>query len=95
MAGIGERGTMIGEPENDRCYFCGGRLQRRLVTIPFVVGSRVVILKDVPAEICTQCDEPIMKSDVAAGVDRLLKHAFQSGFEVSIVTFNEPALALA
>ncbi len=86
---------MIGEPEDNRCYFCGGPLQSGLATIPFVVGSRVVIVKDVPAEICTQCDEPIMKSNVAAGVDRLLKHAFQSGFEVSIVTFNEPALALA
>ena len=86
---------MIGEPENDRCYFCGGRLESGLATIPFVVGSRVVIVKDVPAEICTQCDEPIMESNVAAVVDRLLKHAVQSGFEISIVSFNEPALALA
>ena len=86
---------MIGEPENNRCYFCGGRLQFGPATIPFVVGSRVVIVKDVPAEICTQCDEPIMESDVAAVVDRLLKHAVQSGFEISIVSFNEPSLVLA
>lgn len=86
---------MIGEPENNRCYFCGGRLQAGLATIPFVVGSRVVIVRDVPAEICAQCDEPVMDSGVAAVVDRLLKHAFQSGFEISIVSFTEPALALA
>jgi len=86
---------MIGEPENDRCNFCGGRLESGLATNPFVVGSRVVIVKDVPAEICTQCDEPIMESNVAAVVDRLLKHAVQSGSEISIISFNEPSLVLA
>jgi YgiT-type zinc finger domain-containing protein len=70
-------------------------LQAGLVTIPFVVGSRVVIVRDVPAEICAHCDESVMESSVAAAVDRLLKQAFQSGFEISIVSFTEPALTLA
>jgi YgiT-type zinc finger domain-containing protein len=86
---------MTGKPENDRCYFCGGKLEPGLATIPFVVGSSVVIIKEVPAEVCVQCDEAIMSSQVAAVVDTLLKQAQQSGFEVSIVTYGQPALALA
>ena len=86
---------MTGEPENDRCYFCGGKLESDLATIPFVVGTSIVIVKQVPAEVCVQCGEAIMSSKVAATVDRLLKQARQFGFEVSIVTYEQPTLTLA
>ena len=84
---------MIGEPESDRCYFCGGKLASGLATLPFVFGSSVVVIKRVPAGICAQCGEAIMAGETAATVDELLKQVCRSGFEVSIVTYGEPALA--
>ncbi len=86
---------MIGEPENDRCYFCGGKLTPGLTTLPFVVGTKVVVVKDVPAEVCNQCSEAVMSSEVAAVVDRLLKQVHLSGFEVSIVPYEQLTLVPA
>jgi YgiT-type zinc finger domain-containing protein len=88
---------MTGVPENDRCYFCGGKLEPGSATIPFMLNSSVVIVKQVPAKVCTQCGEPIMSSEVAAVVDGYLKQAQRSGFEVSIITYGhlKPELALA
>ncbi len=86
---------MIYEAGNDRCYFCGGRLENDLVTVPFMVGRDVVIVKKVPASVCTQCGEPILNSEVAVNVDQLLKQAYQSGFEVSVVSYSAPELILA
>ena len=88
---------MTGVPENDSCYFCGGKLEPAVATIPFMLNSSIVIVKQVPAEVCTQCSEPIMSSEVAAIVDGYLKQAQRSGFEVSIITFGhlKPELALA
>ena len=86
---------MTGEPENNHCYFCGGKLKPGPATIPFVVDSNVIIVKEVPAEICVQCGEAIMSSDVAAVVDRLLKQAQQLGFEVSVLTYGQPSLTPA
>ena len=60
---------MIGEPGNDRCYFCGGRLESKSATIPFVMNGSVVVVKKVPAEVCSQCGEAIMASPVARSVD--------------------------
>lgn len=80
---------MIGEPGNDRCYFCGGRLAPERTTLPFVVGSGVVIIKQVPAQVCTQCGEAITDSEVAAVLDTLLKQAQRSGFELSILTYEQ------
>lgn len=86
---------MIGKPENNQCYFCGGRLAHGLATLPFIVGSSVVVIKRVPAEVCSQCGEAIMTSEVAAVVDSLLKQVQQSGFEVSIVTYEQLVLVPA
>lgn len=86
---------MTGEPENDRCYFCGGKLKPGLTTLPFVVGAKVVVIKDVPAEVCSQCSEAVMTSEVAALVDRLLKQVQRSGFEVSIVPYEQLTLVPA
>jgi len=86
---------MTGELENDRCYFCSGNLEPGLATIPFVIGTNVVIIKQVPAEVCVQCGEAVMNSEVAAVVDKLLKQAQEFGFEVSILTYEEPALTPA
>jgi YgiT-type zinc finger domain-containing protein len=81
---------MTGVQENERCYFCGGSLNPDFATIPFVVGKSVIVVKEVPAHVCSQCGEAIMESEVAQVVDQLLKRAWQSGFEVSIITYNQP-----
>lgn len=85
---------MTGEPENDRCYFCGGKVEPGLATLPFVFGSQVVIVKQVPAEVCVQCGESLIASEAAATVDGLLKQARRSGFELSLLTY-EASIAVA
>ena len=86
---------MTGERGNDRCYFCGGRLEASVTMLPFVVGNNIVIIKQIPAEVCTQCGEAVMNNDVAKRVDGILKQAHKSGFEVSIVTYRQPATVAA
>lgn len=86
---------MIGELEDNRCYFCGGALKTGLTTMPFVVGAKVVVIKEVPAEVCTQCGEAIMASEVAAVVDLLLKQVQRSGFEVTVVPYEQLMLVPA
>ena len=86
---------MIGERESERCYFCGGQLQSAVTIMPFVVGNSVVIVKEVPAEVCNQCGEAIVSSGVAAIIDRKVKQARQAGFEVTVVVYSETELVPA
>ncbi len=80
---------MIGEPEDDRCYFCRGKLESRPATIPFVMNGSVVVVKNVPAQVCAQCGEAIMTSAIARQVDILLKQVYRLNSEVSVLTFTE------
>lgn len=86
---------MIGEPESDRCYFCGGKLESKTTTIPFVVQGSVIVIKNVPAEVCSQCTEPIMSSSTARKVDSLLKQVYRLHSEVLVVGYAEPMLETA
>jgi YgiT-type zinc finger domain-containing protein len=83
-----------GEPENSTCPVCGGHLQPNTATIPFILGyDTIVVIKDVPAEICSNCHEPFMAGKVTDRVSSLLRQLKALRSEVSVVTYSEPAMA--
>jgi YgiT-type zinc finger domain-containing protein len=80
---------VTGERASDRCYFCGGKLEKKQTTIPFVMGDTVVVIRNVPALVCTQCGEAIMDGPIARRVDALLKQVYHLHSEVSVINFSE------
>jgi len=81
---------MAGEYEGDStCPLCGGRMRPGLANVPFTFADAVVVVKNVPAEICTSCHEPYMESRVAEAVTALVRRVRACGAEVSVVTFPE------
>ena len=80
---------MIGKQENSPCYFCGGDIESKAATVPFTIGSNVIVVKDVPANVCTQCGEVTLNSEVASVIDKLLKQTQQVGLEVSVVSYEQ------
>lgn len=71
-----------------RCPLCGGKMQDGVTTIPFLTGERVTVIKDVPAEICTDCGEAYMKSGVVDKVESLLDRVEALHSEMSVLHFE-------
>jgi len=71
-----------------RCPLCGGRLEEKTATLPFVVGDTVVIVKGVAAEVCEDCGEAFLGGKVADEVTALLQDAVHRGVELSVVTLS-------
>jgi YgiT-type zinc finger domain-containing protein len=87
---------MTGEPEehNGRCPLCGGRLvPNQRATIPFILESTVVIVKDVPAEVCASCHESFMNGEVTDRVTELLQQLRSLKSEVSVVSYSPIPIA--
>lgn len=81
---------MTGEPEaTSRCPMCGGSLKSKVTTIPFVFQETVVIVKDVPAEVCTSCHEPYTPGWVTDQLTTLLEQLRAFRTEVSIISYND------
>ena len=83
---------MTGERESDngRCPLCGGHLTpEQNATIPFVVDERIIVVRNVPAEVCNSCHEPYLTGAATDRVVALLKQFRSLPMEVSIVLYHE------
>jgi YgiT-type zinc finger domain-containing protein len=61
--------------KKNRCPLCGGRLRHGLAAVPFLLPDSVVLIKDVPAEICANCHEPFATGQATDGIIGLLSIA--------------------
>jgi YgiT-type zinc finger domain-containing protein len=83
---------MTGKPENKTglCPLCGGRLvPNQRATIPFVLGKVVVVVKDVPAEVCRNCGEAYLAGIVTDRLLNLLERFAHLPIEVSVTSYSE------
>jgi len=83
---------MTGKPENKTgvCPLCGGRLMaNQRATIPFVLGKVVIVVKDVPAEVCRSCGEPYLPGVVTDRLLNLLERFAHLPIEVSVTSYSE------
>ncbi len=55
-----------------KCALCKGDTEERLITYIQEYKGRVVIIENVPAEVCTQCGEKFIRPDVAEKIQRLV-----------------------
>lgn len=70
------------------CVLCRhGETRPGFVTVTLQRGETTVVLKQVPAEVCDNCGEYYLSSDVAGQVMNKAEAAVISGAEVEIVRF--------
>ena len=55
-----------------KCPFCGGELEGRVVTHPQSYQGKVYILENVPAEVCSQCGEVLLRPKVLEKMQQLV-----------------------
>lgn len=55
-----------------KCIFCGGKLEKKIVTFYYEEDGKYLLVENVPAEVCTKCGEKIYSPKVT---DELLKFA--------------------
>ena len=59
-----------------------------ITTLSFLMGERVTIIKNVPAEICSDCGEAYMKSHVTGKIEQLLDRIEELHSEMSIIHYK-------
>jgi YgiT-type zinc finger domain-containing protein len=69
------------------CLACQGETEPGTVTHSFQKGTTTVIVKDVPAEVCRQCGESYLSSEVAQVLEDLVNDAVRKGAEVEILHY--------
>ena len=70
------------------CLMCrSGETKPGTVTHTFHKGATIVIVKDIPAQVCGQCGEPYFDGEVAQVIEDLVNDAVRKGAEVEILRY--------
>ncbi len=54
------------------CPVCGGQIKNQLVKLDLWVGNSLIVIEDVPAEVCTVCGEEAYTPEISQKVDELI-----------------------
>lgn len=55
-----------------RCHVCGGRMVERCVKQDLWIKEELVVIEGLPAGVCTQCGERVVKDDVGRQVAAMI-----------------------
>ncbi len=84
-------GKVTGKQEKNKvkkCPLCGGGMDEGVTTMPFFIAEKVVVIKNVPAEICADCGEAYMQSRVVGDIESILDRLEELHSEVSIIHYK-------
>ncbi|MCI0453992.1 MAG: type II toxin-antitoxin system MqsA family antitoxin [Candidatus Dadabacteria bacterium] len=73
------------------CPLCGGNKEKGFTVFTVELGGGLLIVKGVPANICSQCGEKWITSDVAEKLEKIADDARKKKPELEIVSFEEAA----
>jgi YgiT-type zinc finger domain-containing protein len=61
----------------DRCDLCRGELKPGKTTLEIWRGEELLVIKDVPADVCPQCNEAYISAHVSERLDHFLDEHHQ------------------
>ena len=68
---------------------CKGDLIEKNVNYLVDLEKTIIIIKSVPARVCTQCDEKFFDDDVAERLEKMINQLKELDTEVVIVNYKE------
>ena len=68
------------------CALCGGTRRAGRVTHAVDLGTTVVVVRNVQAEVCDQCGEPWLEDATVARLERIVHEARARGVQVEVMS---------
>ncbi len=77
----------------ETCDYCGGTLIPRTTHVEFRVKGELIMIEEVPAEVCNRCGEKYLSAEVDAGIEHLLKSKPTAEKTLTVPVFKWMAVA--
>ena len=73
------------------CFMCKGTLENKLTNFIADLGTCIIIVKDVPSQVCVQCGEVSYSNTVAERIEDIVNSARTSMTEIAVVRYPNSA----
>jgi YgiT-type zinc finger domain-containing protein len=71
------------------CIVCKkGSTQPGKVTVTIDKGATVVVIRDVPAQVCSTCGEEYIDADTMRDIEKLVSNAQKAGLNIAVQQFK-------
>ena len=69
------------------CFMCKGSLEDKQTTFMLDTGNGIVIIKNTPSQVCSQCGETSYSDSVAAQLEKIVGEARKVLSEITVVNY--------
>jgi YgiT-type zinc finger domain-containing protein len=70
------------------CFLCKGELEKKNTTFMVDLGNCIVIVKNVPSEVCRQCGETYYDDSFMGQLEKIVNSVRDAITEVAIVNYS-------
>lgn len=71
------------------CFICKGKLEEKKVNYVVNLEETIIIIKGVPAKVCTECGEQYFDDETSENIEKIVNQLKQISTEVTIVNYKE------
>lgn len=71
------------------CFMCKGTVKDKLTTFMVDLGNCIVIVKNVPSQVCAQCGEVSYSDDVAKKLEKIVNSMKAAITEIAVVNYSD------
>ena len=73
------------------CFFCKRQVEGKSASFMAEVDGRIVVIRNVPSQVCRQCGEVSYSRAVALELEKMVKRATALTTEISVASYAELA----
>ena len=71
------------------CIKCTGKLEEKKVNYIVNLENTIIIIKNVPAKVCTNCNEQYFDDTTSENIEKIVNQLKELSTEITIVNYNE------
>ncbi len=71
------------------CFICGGNVVDEKTTFMVELDNCIIIIKNVPSQVCKQCGEVTYSNEVAKQLEKLVNSVRNAITEITVINYTE------
>lgn len=71
------------------CFMCKGNIENQTTTFMVELDNCIIIIKNVPSQVCKQCGEVSYSDEVAKQLEKLVNSVKNVITEITVINYTE------
>ena len=76
-----------------KCFMCKGQIEDKFTTFMTDLENCIIIIKNVPSQVCSQCGEVSYSHNVAVQLEKIVNFMRVGITEIAVINYSEKIVA--